>query len=317
MRKRNAFTLIELLVVIAIIAILAAILFPVFAQAREKARGTVCLSNEKQIMLGILMYLQDYDEMFPLGQVNNGPPPSYVHWDGNINSDNEGDGINVEIDPYIKAGVTWGPETRQSIWVCPSDPYRRDDCDGAPGIGVGYDISYAFTDYQVGCTQFNNLAANCSGQLDNGIFNYQVNTPTPNGDIMQPSLTDSGVSSPANTIAMWEWWNSQAYARFYPVTRNNMSDMAGFFLDYTYPNSLLLTNLCGDGFNWNFSVGAHNLITNFAFADGHVKGMRGTQVMNPVNQAACLASGSPDGDPNCLWNGLAPNYMSVDPTVNP
>ncbi len=59
---KRGFTLIELLVVIAIIAILAAILFPVFAQAREKARQTSCLSNVKQLMLGILMYTQDYDE---------------------------------------------------------------------------------------------------------------------------------------------------------------------------------------------------------------------------------------------------------------
>ncbi len=62
---RKGFTLIELLVVIAIIAILAAILFPVFAQAWEKARQTGCLSNVKQIGLGVQMYLQDYDEYVP------------------------------------------------------------------------------------------------------------------------------------------------------------------------------------------------------------------------------------------------------------
>ena len=62
-RDRHAFTLIELLVVIAIIAILAAILFPVFAQAREKARQSACLSNQKQIGMGLSMYIQDYDEM--------------------------------------------------------------------------------------------------------------------------------------------------------------------------------------------------------------------------------------------------------------
>ncbi len=72
--KKSGFTLIELLVVIAIIAILAAILFPVFAQAREKARQTSCLSNTKQLSLGLLMYVQDYDETWPRNDdcVNNG-----------------------------------------------------------------------------------------------------------------------------------------------------------------------------------------------------------------------------------------------------
>ena len=67
MRNCRGFTLIELLVVIAIIAILAAILFPVFARAREKARQTSCLSNVKQLSLGIEMYAQDYDERLPMG----------------------------------------------------------------------------------------------------------------------------------------------------------------------------------------------------------------------------------------------------------
>ena len=70
--QKSGFTLIELLVVIAIIAILAAILFPVFAQAREKARQTSCLSNAKQISLGFTQYVQDYDETFPLAD-ENGP----------------------------------------------------------------------------------------------------------------------------------------------------------------------------------------------------------------------------------------------------
>ncbi|MEN6304741.1 MAG: prepilin-type N-terminal cleavage/methylation domain-containing protein, partial [Armatimonadia bacterium] len=65
--KRRGFTLIELLVVIAIIAILAAILFPVFAKAREKARQSSCLSNMKQMGLACLQYAQDYDEVLPAG----------------------------------------------------------------------------------------------------------------------------------------------------------------------------------------------------------------------------------------------------------
>ncbi|MBC8142696.1 MAG: DUF1559 domain-containing protein, partial [Armatimonadetes bacterium] len=83
----KGFTLIELLVVIAIIAILAAILFPVFAQAREKARQTSCLSNVKQLGLGMSMYVQDYDEAFM---------PSYIG--GTINQD-----FMDFAQPYIKS----------------------------------------------------------------------------------------------------------------------------------------------------------------------------------------------------------------------
>jgi prepilin-type N-terminal cleavage/methylation domain-containing protein/prepilin-type processing-associated H-X9-DG protein len=99
---RKGFTLIELLVVIAIIAILAAILFPVFAKAREKARQTSCLSNCKQLALGILMYAQDYDECFPgtftLSWPNDGNWP-LIHW-------------AQAIQPYVKNG---------QIVLCPSD----------------------------------------------------------------------------------------------------------------------------------------------------------------------------------------------------
>ncbi|MFS8808670.1 DUF1559 domain-containing protein, partial [Synechococcus sp. R6-10] len=95
MRTRHGFTLIELLVVIAIIAILAAILFPVFAQAREKARQTTCLSNGKQIGLATMMYVNDYDEMFPFQQ--------WRDW-GDAQAPGRRRAWTMDIAPYVKAG---------------------------------------------------------------------------------------------------------------------------------------------------------------------------------------------------------------------
>jgi len=79
--RRRAFTLIELLVVIAIIAILAAILFPVFAQAREQARKTACVSNTKQIATAVIMYTQDYDELFPMSMYVTAPNIGFAVYD--------------------------------------------------------------------------------------------------------------------------------------------------------------------------------------------------------------------------------------------
>ena len=97
--KRLAFTLIELLVVIAIIAILAAILFPVFAKARENARRASCQSNEKQIGLGILQYTQDYDETYPRRHMAT-----------------EQQSWRVVIQPYLKSS---------QLFACPSNPFKN------------------------------------------------------------------------------------------------------------------------------------------------------------------------------------------------
>jgi len=130
--KRNGFTLIELLVVIAIIAILAAILFPVFAQAREKARQITCVSDLKQIGLGILQYNQDNDEHFPM--------VSYIPAGG--------DEVRwyQQVGPYIKNGNTYGNgyySGAGGIWTCPDLPVPQTGNYGAnwllmpSGSGVG------------------------------------------------------------------------------------------------------------------------------------------------------------------------------------
>ena len=106
-RRRGGFTLIELLVVIAIIAILAAILFPVFAQARDKARQSACLSNQKQVGLGLIQYAQDYDEALPFVNYFYDKNGTYLNNNGVLNTK----WIDV-IFPYVKS---------EPLYNCPSD----------------------------------------------------------------------------------------------------------------------------------------------------------------------------------------------------
>jgi prepilin-type N-terminal cleavage/methylation domain-containing protein/prepilin-type processing-associated H-X9-DG protein len=106
---RRGFTLIELLVVIAIIAILAAILFPVFAQAREKARQAQCLSNVKQIISGYMMYTQDYDETFPAHVTERTAPPGTP----DTAIARAPYSYKTKLEPYIKSG---------GVFKCPSAP---------------------------------------------------------------------------------------------------------------------------------------------------------------------------------------------------
>ncbi len=110
----KAFTLIELLVVIAIISILAAILFPVFAQAREKARQAACMSNLKQVSYAVMMYVQDYEETLPDRQdLKTSLPGGYQPW-GNASwpaSDPRAGWAVSVLDPYTR---------NTAIWNCPS-----------------------------------------------------------------------------------------------------------------------------------------------------------------------------------------------------
>ena len=119
--KQRGFTLIELLVVIAIIAILAAILFPVFARAREKARQTSCLSNQKQIVLSWLMYSQDYDERtvlwrIPVPVTHPNEDHGYCYW-------------QHTLQPYCK---------NEQVFVCPSSKPFPSNCRGVRG---GYGLN--------------------------------------------------------------------------------------------------------------------------------------------------------------------------------
>ena len=131
--KANAFTLIELLVVIAIIAILAAILFPVFARARENARRSSCQSNLKQIGLGIIQYNQDYDESYPILR------------GGNTGDDNNG--VFALIQPYVRStqvlqcpSESNGPNTSGTGGAV--NPNAAGYSDYAYNLSLGYGQSY-------------------------------------------------------------------------------------------------------------------------------------------------------------------------------
>jgi prepilin-type N-terminal cleavage/methylation domain-containing protein/prepilin-type processing-associated H-X9-DG protein len=131
LKSRNGFTLIELLVVIAIIAILAAILFPVFAQAREKARAISCLSNNKQYATATLMYCQDYDEHFPMAA-----------WFDNTNFCVST--FYRDVQPYVK---------NHQITQCPSEPQALDT---KQAVGAPCSNTPPFTSYVVNFAVFAN-----------------------------------------------------------------------------------------------------------------------------------------------------------------
>lgn len=180
-RLRKGFTLIELLVVIAIIAILAAILFPVFAQAREAARKSTCQSNLKQIGNGLMMYVQDFDERYPI--VRGGNTAAFADWRGLL--------------------YTYTKNTK--IFICPSNnansqlPFNG-DCQTvtlAPGIPQVY-MSYGFA------------TINGNNPVANG-FSYGGGTPGPqDAQIQAPADQLTVVESTTSCTDFCEWCGGSA-----------------------------------------------------------------------------------------------------------
>lgn len=273
MRKRSAFTLIELLVVIAIIAILAAILFPVFAQAREKARGISCLSNMNQIVKSEMMYCQDYDEQLEQfryrGAVNN------VYW---------AIGAQTVLGAYIK---------NDQVWKCPSDFIARNDCDTD---GYGSPISYAFTYYNPRTD--NGFDTNF---INFGIHGYEGGNPASLS--VSQSLQLAAIGAPADTISIYELWFTGSYTQGYPYYRNDSRGIAydilqhpEFFGPSTAPD-VLTTNWCGTG-DAQMAIGAHQGMVNFAFVDGHTKALRRSSLMPYPWDAASVAARKANGQSN-------------------
>jgi prepilin-type N-terminal cleavage/methylation domain-containing protein/prepilin-type processing-associated H-X9-DG protein len=257
---KKGFTLIELLVVIAIIAILAAILFPVFAQAREKARAITCTSNEKQMGLAVLQYLEDNDEMFPMLQYYaNGSP---IDW-------------QQAIYPYVKNGSSTA-NGLGGIWACPDFPVANEQS-------------------QYGINQL--LCRDGAGTYDAGIAGYAgggvsesvIQTPSDEALVMEHGMAAYGsAANPSwgpDVTAYFEYyrpyWSTVAegpVTNGVPTTPSNHNELIYDFdcaiSDTSNPN-------CGTG--WGPSPGTmqryrHTATSNTLFCDGHVKAIHRGQL---------------------------------------
>ncbi|HEY0075218.1 MAG TPA: DUF1559 domain-containing protein, partial [Abditibacteriaceae bacterium] len=234
LNTRSGFTLIELLVVIAIIALLAAILFPVFARARENARKSSCLNNVKQIGLGFKQYVQDYDEQWPVNSqgANNNIDDVVVRvgWTGYVSN---------ALRPYIKSN---------QVWACPSDSGTNNNLGGSgatptfgsPGANVPathmsfvHKVSYSY---------------NYSGVGNPG-------TPTA-GNVPGAGNNESNMVKPAELMVLWD-------------SQNRWSDGANFFNgDPATGREVARWNQKNYAYNCR-----HLQAANWLYADGHAKSM--------------------------------------------
>lgn len=294
-QEKSGFTLIELLVVIAIIAILAAILFPVFAQAREKARQTACISNMRQIGTGLLMYVQDFDGNYSPIRVVDSSATRYP----DLPTDSIQTWRNV-VQPYIK---------NVDIFSCPSNPNGKPL---GPGPSSGWDdaqnsrnaegfqympdkkfpISYGFSS----CA---------STWVPASAYDDGWATEANNGKI---NATDAGISRPSNTImvaesirgdadlnAQWMWsWE----------TATNAYDKYRLFTHLKYPGP------GGKG--------------NFIYFDGHVKTKTWAQTILPMTQNEWQTTDPSQDAPNrfddpagsCFGDGFWAGFPPVAPNAN-
>jgi prepilin-type N-terminal cleavage/methylation domain-containing protein/prepilin-type processing-associated H-X9-DG protein len=253
--SKSAFTLIELLVVIAIIAILAAILFPVFGRARENARRSSCQSNLKQIGLGIMQYTQDYDETIPrtyyygskTGATVNSNASPYSITDPSLSEDHP-TVINYKwtdaIYPYVK---------NEQVFVCPSAPSR--------GVGAAGWIDVGLNKYQYRPTsnrRFGSYALNAayhghgSADFGHGPAGSKLTA------IIRPSETV--LAADANGGVMFG--PLQGNSPVYVVATN-----------YSIPLFKISTGSFNDNYDRNGQavVARHLDMTNVLYADGHVK----------------------------------------------
>lgn len=245
---RRGFTLIELLVVIAIIAILAAILFPVFAQARDKARQASCMSNGKQMALSVMQYVQDYDETYPTTNLFNFLAFENAEWP-------------YKILPYIKT---------EQLFYCPSDAGRRNEDFSWCGASVSWAMNSNAGNAAAGNFFYGLVAADNDwvGPNQKARPLAEVNYPSAT-ILMAEKHSDSFKATAAPGVSNWLAGN---WTRNWPVNVFN-GDMLdgqwyGFIPDGARADAQFPMGKEGG------VTSKHAGLSNFVFADGHVKAMK-------------------------------------------
>jgi len=263
MSTRKGFTLIELLVVIAIIAILAAILFPVFAKAREKARAITCESNLKQIGLAFIMYTQDANEHTPGGTVGG----------------NTATGWASQINGYIKAS---------GAWKCPDDTTQPVTTTAANNGGTVIPISYALNG------NVNNLALAQFSAPASTVLNFEAfgttgdvsNPVSPSGTVATGTPLSDGSIAGAATFdggTTEGWTYSGAASPASPYTAGAAPSLETGYLPWTGTGPT--------GYDPTAPTGIHNGTgSNFSFDDGHVQFLSPGQVSGGLNNTNTTAN---------------------------
>ena len=283
-KRAQAFTLVELLVVIAIIALLAAILFPTFSRARENARRSSCLSNMKQIGLGIAQYTQDYDERLPY----SGPKANGGRWAN-------------KIGPYLK---------NTSIFTCPSytdnqsaipGEFMKPDLSGWGGNGSTYAININYSDYDAPTApvtiKSRHLAemvdsANSALIVETAVLTLNSNALLASADNNDPLkwnnyINKADAASPYKGNSDWLWTpptNWDGYDRCNPsVPFSQKTNYTCAGQPSTYNNMIR-------------PIGRHFDGLNVAYADGHAKWIRIDRFLGP------LPHGWDYDSPNNSWD---------------
>jgi prepilin-type N-terminal cleavage/methylation domain-containing protein len=248
----GGFTLIELLVVIAILAILAAFLFPVFAQSREKARQATCTSNMRQIGLAMTMYVDDHDDTYPTNPWEGAPV---------------GTADNDSGDPGYRTRLQWiwqlYPYTKnRKIWVCPSDPDPKSD-----------DTNYSVAPDLYGIPTPNSYGVNMmilsfSGDGNPGKDWYGREGPLTLSQIPTPAATYLVADCARSVLEPW-WVDCIRYGnwtRYYP-----RGDAGGGLAAFSYPDRVSEERIY-----------RHHHGEILVFADGHAAWRPGNRIRSGI-----------------------------------